>query len=787
MSDKRHLPTVIVVFGATGDLMARKITPALFDLFIKGELPRMFRVIGVSRRKWSHDDFRSHVEKILHGHVDRLDEKALISKFVSLFFYHQGTFEERNDYTKLAHDMGYIDQEWKVCSNKLFYLAVPPEHYKTILRYIHDSHLTDPCSPEEGWTRVLIEKPFGKDLESARELDHLLGTLFKEEQIYRIDHYLGKEMLQNIITFRFANNFMEKNWNGDFIERIDIRLLESLGVEKRGAFYDGLGAFRDVGQNHLLQMLALVTMENPQAFTAHAIRAGRARLLSYLKMPTFDDIQKGTIRGQYKGYRSIDGVLPRSTKETFFKVTAELMNPRWKDVPIYLVSGKKFPVAKKDITITFRHTSPCLCPNGEHVQNKVRFTLEPEEQITIDFFSKEPGLSMKINKRSFDYLYRPKEQRRQYVEEYEKLLLDCILGDQTLFVSTDEVDTMWQFTDAVVNAWEKKAVPLEVYDPHSFAITEKKVMREEIHEKGTLPKTIGIIGLGKMGSGIAKQLSEKGWNVHAFNRTQTVAETLIPYGITCHKTIADLIRNLPKPRIVWLMVTAGEGTEEILFGKGNLASNLSKKDIVIDAANGFYKDAVKRSNKFKKKGITFIDVGFSGGPEGARRGGSLMVGGNEKTFQKLKFLFESVAVPRGVAFFPGIGAGHFIKMIHNGIEYGMMQAIAEGFTVLHKSSYKLDVSSIANIYNHGSVIESRLIAWLNEAFDLYGNSLDEISGTVAHTGEGKWTVETAREMNIKTKVIQEALQFRIDSEKNPSYTGKVLSALRNRFGGHSTK
>src|SRR3989344_572479 len=239
-SNKFNIPTVIVVFGATGDLMARKIAPALFNLFIKGELPKMFRVIGVSRRNWNHDSFRQHVEAILQNHVDRLDKKArpsdaspdgdagaaVIPQFIRYFFYHQGHFEERKDYDVLAREMGLVDTEWKVCSNKLFYLAVPPENYKTILTSLHETHLTDPCppslrsgagrracSPEEGWTRILVEKPFGKDLPTARELDKLLGTLFKEEQIYRIDHYLGKEMLQNIITFRFANNFLEESWS----------------------------------------------------------------------------------------------------------------------------------------------------------------------------------------------------------------------------------------------------------------------------------------------------------------------------------------------------------------------------------------------------------------------------------------------------------------------------------------------------------------------------------------------------------------------------------------------
>jgi len=832
-SNKFNIPTVIVVFGATGDLMARKIAPALFNLFIKGELPKMFRVIGVSRRNWNHDSFRQHVEAILQNHVDRLDKKArpsdaspdgdpptsldealragagaaVIPQFIRYFFYHQGHFEERKDYDGLAREMGLVDTEWKVCSNKLFYLAVPPENYKTILTFLHESHLTDPCppslrsgagrracSPEEGWTRILVEKPFGKDLPTARELDKLLGTLFKEEQIYRIDHYLGKEMLQNIITFRFANNFLEESWSGDFIERIDIRLLESIGVEKRGAFYDGLGAFRDVGQNHLLQMLALVTMENPRAFTAHAIRANRARTLSTLQIPSFEEVRRGTVRAQYSGYQAIPGVSKGSIRETYFKVRATLVSPRWQGVPVYLSSGKKFPHAVKDITVTFRHPTPCLCPPGDHVQNKVIFSLEPEEQITIQFSAKVPGLAMKTRERSFDFLYRSREARTQYVEEYEKLLLDCILGDQTLFVSTPEVDSMWRFTDRVVEAWEKNAVPLKTYPPNSFAISEELTSEEvssiKYQVSGKTNQTVGVIGLGKMGASIAKQLSEKGWNVVAYNRTQSIYETLERYSIQGTKSIAEFVETLPRPRVIWVMLPAGKVTGEVLEGregKDGLVGLLDKGDIVVDAGNSFYKDTIRRAALLKKKGVKFVDVGISGGPTGARRGASLMIGGTRETFESLKRLFQSIAAPRGVAFFPGVGAGHFVKMIHNGIEYGMMQALAEGFTVLKKAPYKLDLTRVADVYNHGSVIESRLITWIQEAFAVYGENLRGVSGTVSHTGEGKWTVETAKELKLKLKIIEEALKFRIGSEKNPSYMGKVLSALRNRFGGHAAR
>ena len=786
MKNSRNFPTVVIVYGATGDLMTRKIVPALLRLFLARQLPAMFRLIGVSRRNFSEVQFREHVRSIICSFAQDATRDD-IERFISLCFYYQGTFDNRAKYEGLAKEMGFIDNQWNVCSNKLFYLAVPPEYYQEILTNLHDSHLTDPCSPEEGWTRILVEKPFGKNLKSARELDDLLGKLFREEQIYRIDHYLGKEMIQNILTFRFANNFLEQSWNGDFIEQIDIRLLETNGVEKRGVFYDGLGAFRDVGQNHLLQMLALVTMDNPGTFTADHIRSRRAEILSHLVFPDDEMVKLGTLRAQYEGYRTITGVHPHSEKDTYFKVRAELNSPRWSGVPIYLSSGKRFPEAQKDITIHFRHPTPCLCPPGKHMHNTVVFSLEPSEHISISFLSKVPGLTTNIKQHAFEFKYRAHDTRTQYVEEYEKLLLDCILGDQTLFVSTGEVDSMWRFTDRISEAWERKVTPLLTYMPNTFAIARRQLPMERLDETGTIT-AVGVVGLGKMGSNLAKQLVDKGYRVVGWNRTTEVTKNLLPYRIEGAYSFDELVTLLSPPRVVLLFLPAGVVVDEVLTGEGGLIDKLSKGDTVIDAGNSFFQDTIRRAKILKSKGIHYIDVGVSGGPPGARAGASLMVGSSENpVIALLKPLFTSIAAPRGVAYFSGIGAGHFVKMVHNGIEYGMMQALAEGFTILKNSSYKLDLTKVAEVYNHGSVIESKLVKWLADAFTLFGTNLASVSGTVAHTGEGKWTIKTARELGLKTKIIEAALQFRIDSEKHPGYTGKILSALRNRFGGHGVR
>jgi len=302
-----------------------------------------------------------------------------------------------------------------------------------------------------------------------------------------------------------------------------------------------------------------------------------------------------------------------------------------------------------------------------------------------------------------------------------------------------------------------------------------------------MKKEIGIIGLGKMGGGMVLHLLEQGWYVHGFARHADTIRKFARKGMRASTSPMELVENLPTPRVLILMVPAGKPVDELLFGKEGIARRLSKGDIVIDSGNSFYKDAAIRAKKLKKLGITFIDVGFSGGPGGARRGGCLMVGGDRKTFKKLEPLFKSLARPNGYQFFDGIGAGHFVKMVHNGIEYGMMQALGEGFAILKKSKYKLDLTRVTDIYNTGSVIESRLVGWLKNAFEEYGEDLKKISGSVGHTGEGQWTAKVARELGVPAEIIEQSFKFRVRSAKKPSYTGKVVSALRNQFGGHSVE
>lgn len=313
-------------------------------------------------------------------------------------------------------------------------------------------------------------------------------------------------------------------------------------------------------------------------------------------------------------------------------------------------------------------------------------------------------------------------------------------------------------------------------------------MMDTIYNK-PLIKEIGIIGLGKMGQGIALQLAEKGWSVIVYNRSsEKTKEIAEKEHITATYSIEDFMNAFTnKPRIIWIMLTAGAPVEEIIFGEAGIKKFLEKGDIVIDAGNSFFKDAKPRAEKLAKIDVSYLDIGVSGGPSGARNGACLMIGGSKKLFTYLEDLYKTLSIPKGYAHFEGAGAGHFVKMVHNGIEYGMMQAIGEGFNIMKKSDYNLDLQEVSRIYNTGSVIESRLIGWLEKAYMESGVDLAEISGSVNSTGEGEWTVKTAEEMKEPVPVIKDSFVFRQKSKDNPSYVGQVVSALRGQFGGHAVK
>ena len=453
--------TYFIILGATGDLASKKIIPSLYHLFIKNRLPRDFSVVAFARREITTDEFREYSKELLKKHKDISSDIRHVNAFLRKIYYHQGHFENVEVFSQLSE---YLGKGKNI--NKLIYLAVPPVYYGKLFNNLKISGLSE--RDELGWTRILVEKPFGGDFQGSRKLDLLLGKLFKEEQIYRIDHYLAKDMIQNILIFRFSNNIFEPSWNNKYIEKIEINVPESMDVSGRGKFYDGVGALRDVGQNHLLQMLAVVTMENPKSFNSDAIRKKRAEILKYLVVPSRNEVVNNSFRAQYVGYQDIEGVEKGSKVETYFKLVGHLSHPKWRGVPIIFESGKVLSKQYKEIVITFRHPSPCLCQNGHHnSQNKVVLSIDPREEIAISLYTKKPGYSSDVIQKTFPLEHRLRSDKFPQTEEYEKLLMDAINGDQTLFVSTKEVASMWKFTDPFVKAWKKGLVPLNKYSPYS--------------------------------------------------------------------------------------------------------------------------------------------------------------------------------------------------------------------------------------------------------------------------------------------------------------------------------
>ena len=458
-----NTPTLVTIFGGTGDLTRQKLLPALLDLEAKELLPDTTRIIGFSRRDYSDDDYRQFVRDVImekgHGHPD-----SVVERFIERVYYKQGDFTDSKDYQALEQYVNECDNEIGQCTNKLFYLAVPPRFYEEIFEHFGETTLPENCSAETGWTRVIVEKPFGSDLESAKALDRKLGDVFREEQIFRIDHYLGKDAVQNLLTFRFTNVLFENSWSADEVESIHIRMLEDIGVEDRGEFYDHVGALRDVGQNHLLQMLALTAMDNPGKLEASALRSQREKVLGQLRVYEDPDIvAHETVRGQYEGYRDIDGVNDDSNTETYFRVRAFVDNERWQNVPFTLEAGKELGEKRVDITVTFKVQTPCVCPlsseeSHDH-KNVLTITLQPEHGVSMRFWVKEPGIRFELTEKDLSFAFEESELAAKVPDAYEKLLFDCIQGDQTLFVSTDEVEAAWRFITPIVEAWQEGGAP----------------------------------------------------------------------------------------------------------------------------------------------------------------------------------------------------------------------------------------------------------------------------------------------------------------------------------------
>jgi glucose-6-phosphate 1-dehydrogenase len=475
-------PCTMVICGATGDLAERKLGPALYNLMLGGFLPPEFSVVGFARRELSDEEYAAFLLEGVNRHSrNRPAKESIWESFCRGIEYHQGQLDDPEAYVRLARRLDRIDRDRGTAGNRLFYLAVPPSLYPEIADRLDETGLAK--SGEEraegsrrGWSRVIVEKPFGSDLHSAQQLNQDIRDVFDEEQIYRIDHYLGKETVQNLSVFRFGNGLFEPIWNRRYIDSVQITVAETVGVEGRGEFYDATGALRDIVQNHALQLLAMFAMEPPVEFSAEDLRDEKLKVLRGVRPMSPDEVAQHTVRGQYvsgwvagerlHSYRDEPDVAPDSQAETYAALRVSIDSWRWAGVPFYIRTGKAMPTRGTEVSVQFKRAPLALFARAGTPQidkNILAIRVQPDEGILLRFGAKVPGQGMQIRNVNMDFRYGS-SFAVDSPDAYETLLLDAMVGDPSLFTRGDEVERAWEIVDPILRAWHSgEGGPLHFY------------------------------------------------------------------------------------------------------------------------------------------------------------------------------------------------------------------------------------------------------------------------------------------------------------------------------------
>jgi glucose-6-phosphate 1-dehydrogenase len=491
---------MVVIFGASGDLTRRKLIPALFDLSRKGMLPTRFAILGIARTGMDDESFREHIHKSMNefGQL-RETETVLWETFTKQVFYHSMDPGDSGAFEDLRTRIESLVSSNSIARNILFYLSTPPNLYEPIIASLGQSGLNRQ-QDEEHWTRVIIEKPFGYDLQSARRLNINVLKVFAEDQIYRIDHYLGKETVQNLLVFRFANGIFEPLWNRNYIDHVQITAAETVGVENRGSYYEAAGTMRDMVQNHMLQLLALTAMEPPVQFDARQVRDEKQKVFEAIRQIRNEEVHLRTVRGQYEagtvggkevpGYREEEGVDPRSKTETFVAIRFAIENWRWADVPFYVRSGKRLPKRVTEIAVQFKRTPHRLfadLPIDRLGHNSIVIRIQPDEGISLKFSSKIPGTTMRSRPVTMDFRYGTAFGGR-LADAYTRLLNDCMLGDPTLFARGDSVEAAWSLITPIHEGWAaNKESKIHGYEAGQWGPAEADKLMEKEHREWRRP------------------------------------------------------------------------------------------------------------------------------------------------------------------------------------------------------------------------------------------------------------------------------------------------------------
>ena len=453
--------TTYIIFGASGDLSRRKLIPSIFNLYCKKRLASDFQIIGVAGRSWSDDDFRRLSHESLLELSDVKADEADWSGFAQHLTYYSGDFNLPETYQLIKEKLAKGE---KAGNNIIYYLATPPDYFLQIINGLANSGQLQEVG---GWRRVVIEKPFGSDLKSARELDDSIHRVLNENQVYRIDHYLGKETVQNILVARFANTIFEPIWNRNYIDSVQITVAEKVGVETRGKYYDKAGIVRDMFQNHLLQLLTLVAMEPTSSYKADALRDEKMKVVSAIRPISAAEVADHTVRGQYRGYTAEPNVAADSTTATFAAMRFYIDNWRWQGVPFYLRSGKKMAEKVSEIIIQFKSVPHRIFPMASDFNassNLLSLCLQPDEGIHLRFEAKVPGTVADTRSVNMDFQYRDEFGPNSLPDAYERLLLDVSTGDASLFTRADQTELSWQLIDPILQGWQgPSAPPLSIY------------------------------------------------------------------------------------------------------------------------------------------------------------------------------------------------------------------------------------------------------------------------------------------------------------------------------------
>ena len=460
-------PCIMVIFGASGDLTGRKLIPAIYNLAHAGLLPKQFAIVGLAIDQMSEEDFRQKARAEMQEHAEAPMECSLCDSLVERISYIHGDFKDPNLYQTLANKLAELDKTYGTPGNYFFYLAVAPSFFAEIIRQLGAAKLSN--ETDHQWRRVVIEKPFGSDLESARNLTHEIQKVLAEKQIYRIDHYLGKETVQNILVFRFSNGIFEPVWNRRYIDHVQITAAEELGVERRGGYYDHAGALRDMVPNHVMQLISLTAMEPPVSFQADAVRDEQSKVLHAITPMSPEDVLVRAVRGQYgagivgtehvPAYRAEHMVDPNSHTETFVALKLSIDNWRWADVPFYVRTGKRLPSRVTEIAIQFRRAPFVLfrdTPVEKLTPNLLLMHIQPDEGISLRFGAKVPGPHVRVGAVNMDFHYADYFGTEPSTG-YERLLYDCMIGDATLFQRADMVEAGWSVVQPILDVW--KALP----------------------------------------------------------------------------------------------------------------------------------------------------------------------------------------------------------------------------------------------------------------------------------------------------------------------------------------